>query len=155
MPSPHRSFAALLSVLTAAAPAIAGENPTATFEQHGKASYYADKLREKPTASGAPLNQNAMTAASPTLPIGTKAKVTNEATGKTVEVRVNDRGPHKRGRIIDVSKMAAKALDMKTDGVVLVKVEAKPSDQPTDALKKEIAARAERQRSPATNGGNR
>jgi rare lipoprotein A len=144
---PHRRFfcAAVSLAAFIALPAIGDETASPTVEQHGKASYYSDKFNRKQTASGAPMNQNELTAASPTLPIGTKAKVTNESTGKSVEVRVNDRGPHKRGRVIDVSKKAANALDMNKNGVAHVRVEARSADQPTSALKSEIAARANRQ----------
>ena len=131
-----------MAVFCTAAPALAAE---AILEQHGKASYYGDALNRKKTASGAIYNRNELTAASPTLPLGTTAKVTNEATGKSVEVRVTDRGPHKRGRIIDVSNSAARELDMKRSGVARVKVEATPSHQKTSQLKRDIAARANHQ----------
>lgn len=121
-----------------AGPNAWAEDKNATVEQHGKASYYGDQFHGRKTASGATMNQNAMTAASPNLPLGAKAKVTDTQTGKSVDVKVNDRGPYKKGRIIDVSKRAAKELDIKDEGVAPVKVEAKPSEQPTPELKTQV-----------------
>ena len=83
----------------------------------GKASFYADKFVGRKTASGAIFKQKKLTAAHKTLPFGTKVKVKNKANGKTVKVRINDRGPFVQGRIIDLSKKAAKRLDMVNAGV--------------------------------------
>ncbi|WP_291908475.1 septal ring lytic transglycosylase RlpA family protein [Chitinophaga sp. CB10] len=90
--------------------------------QTGKASYYADKFDGRKTASGETFRQNALTAAHPSLPFGTRLKVTNMANGKTVKVRVNDRGPFAKGRIIDLSKKAAKRLGMISTGVATVEI---------------------------------
>ena len=89
----------------------------------GKASYYADSLHGNKTASGEPYDKNAMTAAHRSLPFGTKLKVTYLKTGETVEVTVNDRGPHVKSVLIDVSGAAAEKLGMKEDGVGAVKIE--------------------------------
>ncbi len=89
----------------------------------GKASYYADKFHGRPTASGEKYDKRALTAAHRTLDFGTKVKVTNLSNGKSVTVRINDRGPFVEGRIIDLSSAAADKIDMKTAGVVNVKVE--------------------------------
>lgn len=89
----------------------------------GEASYYADKFVGKPTASGEKYSHKALTAAHRTHPFGTKLRVTNLSNGKSVEVRVNDRGPFKRGRIVDLSLKAAKQIDMVRQGVAKVKVE--------------------------------
>ncbi len=89
----------------------------------GKASYYADSLNGNTTASGEPYDKNAMTAAHHSLPFGTTVKVTYLKTGETVEVTVNDRGPHAKGILIDVSGAAAEKLGMKEDGVGAVKIE--------------------------------
>ncbi len=90
--------------------------------QAGKASYYADKFQGRKTASGETFRQNRMTAAHQTLPFGTKVKVTNLSNGKTVKVRVNDRGPFVAGRIIDLSRKAARKLGMTQAGVANVKI---------------------------------
>lgn len=101
--------------------------------QSGTASYYGPEFAGRPTASGEPHDPKDMTAASRTLPLGTKAKVTNKETGKSVAVEVNDRGPYAKGRIIDVSPKAAARLGMKDDGVAPVKVQ--PLKAPPDADK--------------------
>ena len=89
----------------------------------GNASYYGGKFHGKRTASGEIFNKNAMTAAHRSLPFGTKVKVTNLQNGRTVLVRVNDRGPHVRGRIIDISQAAAKKIGLLHAGTVRVKLE--------------------------------
>ncbi len=91
--------------------------------EHGKASYYADSLHGNKTASGEPYDKNAMTAAHRTLEFGTQAIVTYPKTGKSVEVRINDRGPHVKDRIIDLSGAAAAAIGLKDDGVGEVTVD--------------------------------
>lgn len=91
--------------------------------QDGKASWYGGKHHGGPTASGERFNKNAMTAAHRTLKMNTRVRVTNKRNGRSVEVRINDRGPYGRGRIIDLSEAAAKKLDMIDAGVVPVRVE--------------------------------
>lgn len=83
----------------------------------GQASFYADKFKGRKTASGEIFRQHKRTAAHKTLPFGTKVKVTNVSNGKTVKVRINDRGPFVAGRIIDLSKKAARKIDMVEAGV--------------------------------------
>ena len=91
---------------------------------HGKASYYSTRCNGgTQTASGEPLRNNARTAAHKSLPFGTRVRVTNMKNGRSEIVRITDRGPYKRGRIIDVTIGVAKQLDMVTAGVVPVKVE--------------------------------
>jgi rare lipoprotein A len=93
------------------------------FSQSGMGSYYGPKFHGKRTASGEKFNQNAMTAAHKTLAFGTRLKVTNIATGRSVVVRVNDRGPFIRGRIVDVSTIAARQLGMVGRGVARVRIQ--------------------------------
>ena len=107
---------ALLIVLQLGFSVIAGA-------EEGIASYYADSLDGNPTASGEPYDKNAMTAAHRTLPFGTKVEVTNLSNDKSVVVRINDRGPHTKNRIIDVSRAAAKKLDILDSGTTKVRVE--------------------------------
>jgi rare lipoprotein A len=90
--------------------------------RHGKASYYSRKFAGKKMANGEHLQPDSNAAASKTLPIGTTAKVTNEETGKSAVVVVQDRGPYVDGRIIDVTPKTADKLDLKQDGVAPVKV---------------------------------
>ena len=92
------------------------------FTQSGQGSYYADKFNGRKTASGATYRAGQMTAAHNTLPFGTRIKVTNVRNGKSVKVTVNDRGPHVKGRIVDVSGKAARKLDLVEAGVVPVQL---------------------------------
>ncbi len=95
----------------------AGDAKTAS---HGVASYYTEGTK---TASGEKFNTLEMTAAHPTLPFGTKLLVTNVASGRSVTVRVNDRGPYVQGRVVDVSYSAADALGMVGKGIAKVKLD--------------------------------
>ena len=97
--------------------------PTLAASDSGKASYYADSLHGNPTASGEPYDKNALTAAHRTLPFGTVVSVTYPKTGKTVEVTINDRGPHVKDRIIDLSGAAADRVGLVEDGVGTVTIE--------------------------------
>ncbi len=90
--------------------------------QSGMASFYGPRVAGKTTASGAPMSPNKLTAASKTLPLGTKAKVVNKENGKSADVTITDRGPFVKNRILDVSSKAATKLGMKSDGVSKVKV---------------------------------
>ncbi|WP_454018966.1 septal ring lytic transglycosylase RlpA family protein [Azospirillum sp. Marseille-Q6669] len=110
----------------------------------GEASFYGGSFHGKKTASGERFDQNKPTAASRELPLGSKVTVTNQDNGKSVDVIVNDRGPYVDGRVIDLSKKAAKQLDMIEDGVAPVRVEAKPSEQPTESVKEKVEAKAEK-----------
>lgn len=91
--------------------------------EKGEASYYADKFHGRPTASGEKYNKKAFTAAHKTLPFGTKVRVTNLKNNKSVDVIINDRGPFKAGRIIDLSRAAAEKIGLINDGVAKVTVE--------------------------------
>jgi len=91
--------------------------------QEGKASYYAQKFSGRRTASGERLHHDSLTCAHRTYPFGTLLKVTNPANGKAVVVRVTDRGPYVKGRIIDLSVRAARELGILTQGIAPVTVE--------------------------------
>ncbi|MDD5323118.1 MAG: septal ring lytic transglycosylase RlpA family protein [Methylococcales bacterium] len=105
-----------------------GKGSAATKPLHkevGEASWYGPGFQGQETASGETFDQKEMTAAHPSLPMGTKAKVTNLENGKKVEVSINDRGPYAENRVIDLSSAAANKLDMKEDGTTQVKIETK------------------------------
>jgi len=87
------------------------------YYQVGMASYYANKFHGRKTANGEIFNMNALTAAHPVLPFNTVVKVTNLKTGRSVEVRINDRGPFSKKRIIDLSRAAAKEIGLIESGV--------------------------------------
>lgn len=97
--------------------------------EYGKASYYADSLAGRPTASGQPYLPTEMTAAHRTLPFGTVLEVVR-VDGRKVVVRVNDRGPFVKGRIVDLSRSAAEALGMVREGVVDVRIRAVSTPKP-------------------------
>ena len=100
---------------------LAGGCSSASKQQDGMASWYGPKHHGKKTASGQPFNQNDLTAAHPSLPFGTQVRVTNLANSRQVVVSINDRGPYKSGRIIDLSRAAARKLEI--DGIARVRVE--------------------------------
>ena len=98
--------------------------PVQSFEHQmvGLASYYHPSLQGLPTASRALYDEESLTAAHRTLPLGTVVRVINEETGKFVDVTINDRGPYVPGRVIDLSKRAARALGIVRDGVAHVRL---------------------------------
>lgn len=96
-------------------------------QQVGKASWYGSKHQGKETASGETFDQNELTAAHPTLPLGAMATVTNLETGDSVDVKITDRGPYVKGRKIDLSKAAAQEIGMTKKGVTKVKIVSKAS----------------------------
>lgn len=89
----------------------------------GKASWYGPGFHGRRTANGEVFNSNDLTAAHPSLPFGTKVRVTNMNNGRSVVVRINDRGPFIGGRIIDLSAGAARSINMISSGVAPVRVE--------------------------------
>lgn len=144
--SPRKWFVGILQVTLVSALAVSGCGSKDSGEQSkqtqqqtggvvtkpakkevGEASWYGPGFQGKETANGETYDQKEMTAAHPTLPMGTKAKVTNLENGKKVDVRINDRGPYADGRVIDLSGAAAKKIDMKGDGTAQVKIETKPA----------------------------
>ena len=109
------AFACMMMVVfTSCAPKIT---------ETGKASYYADKFNGRKTANGETFRNRKKTAAHKTLPFGTIVKVTNLRNGRSVKVRINDRGPFVAGRQIDLSKKAARKIGMVKEGVGHVKMQ--------------------------------
>jgi rare lipoprotein A len=99
------------------------------FTQQGIASFYGKAHQGKRTAAGERFNRTDLTAAHRTLAFGTVVRVTNLRNGMVVRVRINDRGPHVKGRVIDLSSGAALALGIR-DGLARVRIDAFRSDQP-------------------------
>ena len=93
------------------------------YNETGKASFYAMKYQSRKTASGERFDQSANTAAHKKLPFGTKVKVTNVKNGKSIIVRINDRGPFVKGRIIDLSRSAFSSIGNTSAGVIDVQIE--------------------------------
>ncbi len=117
------------SVIEAAKVATAQKRVPTKPYQVGTASWYGEYFEGKPTASGEPYNMYDLTAAHPTLPLGTYVKVTNLRNRRAVVVRINDRGPIVDGRIIDVSYSAAKVLRFHTAGVQRVRLDIVPAQK--------------------------
>ena len=104
-------------------PPPAAPRQVAVASYDGSASWYGPGFHGNRSASGEIFNQNALTAAHRSLPFGTQVRVTNLNNGRSVIVRINDRGPFSGGRIIDLSRAAASAIDMVNAGVARVRVE--------------------------------
>ena len=121
-----RTLLLLLSAVgLATSCAATGPRPSAdaTTAEVGYASYYSARHEGRATASGARYDPDALTAAHRTLPFGTRARVTNLENGRSVVVTITDRGPFRRGRVIDVSERAARTLGFVAKGIARVRVD--------------------------------
>ncbi|WP_205738685.1 septal ring lytic transglycosylase RlpA family protein [Halomonas heilongjiangensis] len=98
------------------------EAPAGWSGEQGQASYYADRYHGRRTASGERHDRQALTAAHRTLPFGSRVRVTRLDNGRETVVRINDRGPFVRGRVIDLSRRAAEELDMVRRGTAPVRI---------------------------------
>jgi rare lipoprotein A len=107
--------------------------------QIGTASWYGSYFQGRPTASGEPYNMYDLTAAHPTLPLGTRVRVTNLHNGRSIVVRINDRGPVVPGRIIDLSYGAAVALKVKARGLQRVRLDVVDSQRTVAMLRRPVA----------------
>jgi rare lipoprotein A len=103
--------------------AAVGRASDGAYEAVGVASWYGAKVHGRTTASGEPYDMHAMTAAHPSLPFGTKVRVTNLENGRSVVLKINDRGPFAKRRIIDVSRHAAEHLGFLGSGLARVRIE--------------------------------
>jgi len=123
-PARYLAAAGLLLVALGCAekPAPATVPRLAGYTEQGIASWYGAKFHGRTTASGERYDMHAMTAAHRTLPFGVVADVTNLENGRTVRVRINDRGPFKEGRVIDLSYTAARKLGMVRQGLARVRI---------------------------------
>ncbi len=112
-----------LSILGCSSVPLKSPSHVVGFKESGKASFYAMKYQSRKTASGERFDQFSKTAAHKKLPFGTKVKVTNVKNGKSVVVKINDRGPFVKGRIIDLSRSAFEAIGNTDSGVIDVTIE--------------------------------
>ncbi|WP_068829520.1 septal ring lytic transglycosylase RlpA family protein [Pseudomonas sp. BMS12] len=119
-----RRFLLPLAALLLTGCASQGQIDPHGYRDEGQASWYGAQHQGKPTASGERFDQNALTAAHRQLPFGTRVRVTHLGNGRQVTVRINDRGPFAKGRIIDLSRRAAEQLGMLRQGVAPVRIEA-------------------------------
>lgn len=116
-------LAALLVLLAGCASQPQDATPAGGYRAEGKASFYSSGHHGRRTASGERFDMHALTAAHRSLPFGSRVRVTNLNNQRSVVVRINDRGPYGRGRIIDLSRAAAERLGMLRSGVAPVRVE--------------------------------
>jgi len=119
----HESSGTSSSAVTSPNTATPSASTSGAYEETGEASWYGKRYRGGTTASGAPFDMNAMTAAHKKLAFGTVVRVTNVENGRSVVVTINDRGPFIPGRIIDLSRGAAAKIGMIDTGVAKVRVE--------------------------------
>ncbi|MBN3792640.1 septal ring lytic transglycosylase RlpA family protein [Burkholderia sp. Ac-20353] len=110
------------------------------FRQNGRASWYGRGFHGRRTANGERFNMNALTAAHRTLPLSSYIKVTNPSNGKWVVVKVNDRGPYKRGRVLDLSYAAAKIIGLVHAGTGRVKIEGLSPQEAREARDEMVAS---------------
>src|SRR5436190_23971444 len=119
----ERLIRSLLFLVIFIGPGISHSFEQDTLQRYGKASFYHDHFQGLETSSGEIYDQNDFTAAHRTLPFNTFVHVTNKQNNKSIVVRINDRGPFKRSRIIDLTRSAAQHIGMVTYGVVPVKMQ--------------------------------
>lgn len=136
------------SVPLATSPSAEPSTYAAGWTQSGVASWYGEPFHGQPTAAGGIYDMDAMTAAHRTIPFGTRIRVDNRDNGRSVELVVNDRGPFVRGRILDVSRAAARGLDMIAPGTARVRITVIATANPVSArggcVVVQVAALAER-----------
>ena len=138
----HRMAGASFALLLLACPALADNaSGPVVYRETGQASWYGPGFDGRKTASGTVFDQHQLTAAHPKLPLGSEARVTNLQNGKSVTVKIDDRGPYAGGRDIDLSKAAANRIGVVDGGTAPVRIEAtkaqidKAVDAPTEAPK--------------------
>lgn len=121
-PAPARQYRERAPVPSADRPGTETARVRVVHEQLGLASWYGERFHGRRTASGQRFDMNGMTAAHPSLPFGTRVRVTNLANGRSVELVINDRGPFAEDRVIDVSRHAATHLGFLRAGLAQVRV---------------------------------
>ncbi len=114
---------ALLILAACGSAPKSGSGAASGHSESGQASYYGNEFQGRKTANGERFDQGQLTAAHRTLPFGTRVRVTNTQNGKSITVRVNDRGPFVKGRVIDLSSSAFKAIASINAGVVPVRIQ--------------------------------
>ena len=119
----NKILTAVIVAILISLPMSASARVKQGYTQKGVASYYHDSLHGRKTASGEVYNKRILSAAHKSLPLGTKVRVTKASSGKSIVVKINDRGPFVKGRIIDLSRRAARDLGIIGSGVAKVEVE--------------------------------
>lgn len=128
------------SLLADAKPLTDEGSDVSDFHQTGRASWYGRRFHGHRTANGERYDMHALTAAHRTLPLGSYVRVTNPATSRSVVVRINDRGPYARGRVIDLSMAAAAALNMRGLGTARVQIEGLTQQEARAELNETLAS---------------
>ncbi|EEA00451.1 rare lipoprotein A [Burkholderia sp. H160] len=141
--APASSPSAPASSLSDAKPLTDDGVNVADFQQIGRASWYGRFFHGHRTANGERYNMHALTAAHRTLPLGSYVRVTNPANSRSVIVRINDRGPYARGRVIDLSMAAAAMLDMRHTGTARVKIEGITQQEARARLNETLASNSD------------
>jgi rare lipoprotein A len=141
--APASSPSAPASPLADAQPLTDDGADVADFQQIGRASWYGRFFHGRRTANGERYDMHAMTAAHRTLPLGSYVRVTNPANSRSVIVRINDRGPYARGRVIDLSMAAAAMLDMRHSGTARVKIEGLTQQEARAELNETLASNSD------------
>ncbi len=139
-------IAAITVIVLTASIAGAAEHrrrPKSRWRQVTRASWYGNEFRGRPTANGSRFDPRRLTAAHPTLRFGTKVRVTELSTGKSVVVEINDRGPYIEGRGIDLSHAAARSLGMVHRGIARVAIELLPQEGRPDTSIPTVTASTE------------
>ena len=142
--APASGAAAKGSSLADAQPLTDDNSGVSDFHQIGRASWYGRGFHGRRTANGERFDMHALTAAHRTLPLGSYVRVTNPATSRSVVVRINDRGPYARGRIIDLSMAAAAALDMRHAGTARVQIEGLTRQEARAEMNETLASNSEK-----------
>ncbi|WP_372342055.1 septal ring lytic transglycosylase RlpA family protein [Paraburkholderia aspalathi] len=142
--APASGAAAQGSSLADAQPLTDDNSGVSDFHQIGRASWYGRGFHGRRTANGERFDMHALTAAHRTLPLGSYVRVTNPATSRSVVVRINDRGPYARGRIIDLSMAAAAALDMRHAGTARVQIEGLTRQEARAEMNETLASNSEK-----------
>ena len=119
------------SIMLLTSPSVAG-TASRSWQESGQASWYGSWHQGRPTTSGQPFDQNAMTAAHANLPLGSRVRVTRQDTGESIVVTINDRQPPKGIRVIDLSRKAAARLGMVDQGVSMVDLKTISANEPIE-----------------------
>jgi len=119
----HKLLTLTIFAICVSTPTLASARLQVGQTQKGMASYYHDSLQGNRTASGDVYKKGILSAAHKSLPLGTKVRVTKLSNGKSIVLKINDRGPFVKGRIIDLSRRAARELGMIQSGLAKVEIE--------------------------------
>ncbi|MCC8393481.1 septal ring lytic transglycosylase RlpA family protein [Paraburkholderia sp. MMS20-SJTR3] len=142
--APASSSSATSTPLADAKPLTDDGADASDFRQTGRASWYGRFFHGRRTANGERYDMHALTAAHRTLPLGSYVRVTNPSNSRSVVVRINDRGPYARGRVIDLSMAAASKLDMRHSGTARVQIEGITAQEARAEMNEQLASNSDK-----------